>query len=278
MHYTDWSAGQAETAVEVDGHDLSIAYHDAGEGPPVVLLHGIPTWSYLWRAVAPALTDEHRVIAPDLMGYGNSAMHDGFDRSIRAQEAMVSALMDALDIDTTAVVGHDIGGSVALRLAWREPDRIDRLVLSNAACFDSWPVEFVNGLGVPGAVTDMSDEEFDATFTEVFAGGLYGDGPHDEFVEGMLAPWQSPTGRASLERCAVATNTNHTTEIDYGSIDAETLLLWGAEDVLQPIDYARRLETALGGLTTLVGLDEAYHWVVEDRPEAYAREVESFLD
>ncbi|MDZ7702804.1 MAG: alpha/beta hydrolase [Halobacteriales archaeon] len=277
MHHAEWSTDQAETTVEVDDHELSVAYHHSGEGPPVVLLHGIPTWSYLWREVVPALAEDHRVVVPDLLGYGNSAMHDGFDRSIRAQEEMVSALLEVFGIDTAALVGHDIGGSVAMRLAWHEPDRIERLVVSNAPCFDSWPVEFVNGLGEPGAVSGLSDETFEETFAEVFSGGLYGDDPHDEFVEGMLAPWDSPAGRTSLERCAVATNTNHTTEIDYEAITADTLLLWGAADVLQPVDYAERLAAALGGSTTLVGLEEAYHWVVEDRPEAYARELRSFL-
>ncbi len=277
MHHSDWSAEQNDLTVTVDDHELSVAYHVDGAGDPLLFLHGIPTWSYLWREVATALAEDYRVYAPDLLGYGNSAQHDGFDRSIRAQEAMIAGFLDALDIDAASVVGHDIGGSAALRLAWHDPSSVDRLVLSNVGCFDSWPVEFINGLGLPGAVTGMDDEEFEGTFRTVFGDGLYDDEPNEAFVEGMIAPWDSDEGRTSLERCAVATNTNHTTEIDYGAITAPTLLLWGGEDVLQSVDYAERLVEALGGPAELIALDRAYHWVVEDRPDAYADHVRDFL-
>ncbi|MFC4551200.1 MULTISPECIES: alpha/beta fold hydrolase [Halorussus] len=275
-----WTDDQETTTVSVDGHELDVAYFQDGESsggdPPVVFLHGIPTWSFLWRDVAPAVAEDRRVLAPDLLGYGNSAMHDGFDRSIRAQEAMLDDLLDRLGIDAVSLVAHDIGGGVALRYAANRPDSVERLVLSNAVCYDSWPVEFINGLGVPGTVEDLSDEELDAKLDFAFADGLYDDEGHEEFVEGMKAPWRSEEGRTSLSRNAVATNTNHTTEIDYGAITAETLLLWAGDDVLQPVSYAERLADDLQDAELSV-LDEAYHWVVEDRPDAYREALRSFL-
>ena len=275
-----WADDQETTTVSVDGHEPDVAYFHAdggdGDDPPVVLLHGIPTWSFLWRDIAPAVAEDRRVLAPDLLGYGNSAMRDGFDRSIRAQEAMLDDLLDRLGIDTVSLVAHDIGGGVALRYAAHEPDSVERLVLSNAVCYDSWPVEFVNGLGIPGTVEDLSDEELDAKLNFAFADGLYDDEGHEEFIEGMKAPWRSEEGRTSLSRNAVATNTSHTTEIDYGAITAETLLLWGGDDVLQPVSYAERLVDDLQDAELSV-LDRAYHWVVEDRPDAYREALRSFL-
>ncbi|WP_101294322.1 alpha/beta fold hydrolase [Halegenticoccus soli] len=276
----EWSETQKSTTVTVDGHELEVAYHESGRdngGPPVVFLHGIPTWSFLWRDVVGAVNDERHVIAPDLLGYGNSEMRDGFDRSIRAQEVMLSALLAGLDAETVALVGHDIGGGIALRYASHEPDVVTDLVLSNAVCYDSWPVEFVAGLGVPGTVESWNDAELEGKLEFVFEDGLYGDEPREEFVEGMKEPWRSPEGRVSLSRNAVATNTNQTLELDYGAIAADTLLLWGADDVLQPISYAERLAGGVAGDAELVGLDEAYHWVVEDRPEAYRERLRSFL-
>lgn len=278
MHHDEWSDAQNETSVTVDGSERDVAYYDAGDGDPVVFQHGIPTWSYLWREVATALEDEYRVVVPDLLGYGNSEMTDAFDRSIRAQEAMLDALLDDLGIDSATLVGHDIGGSALLRLAVHQPDRVDGLVLSNAACYDSWPVEFINGLGVPGAVTELSDDELDETLDFAFAEGLYGDpADHAEFVDGMKAPWRSEEGRTSLERCAVGTNTSHTTELDYSAIDAATLLLWGADDILQPIDYAERLAADVSGPAEIVPLEGAFHWVVEDRTTAYTERLAEFL-
>ena len=279
MNHDDWAAGQEETTVTVDDHELSVAYRDdgdeAGEGtePPVVFLHGIPTWSYLWRDIVPAIADERRVITPDLVGFGNSAMDDNFDRSIRAQEVMLDGLLAALDVDRVSLVAHDIGGGVALRYAAHDPDRVKELVVSNAVCYDSWPVEFITSFALP-ETTETPIEDLESQVRSAFELGAYGD-PDPEFVEGLTAPWLTEEGRTSLVRCAVATNTNHTTEIDYGAITADLLCLWGAEDSFQPIEYGERLVEEVGG--ELVALDEAYHWVMEDRTETYVEELQAFL-
>ncbi|MDX1744747.1 MAG: alpha/beta hydrolase, partial [Halobacteriales archaeon] len=249
MDHETWTDSQETTTVTVDDHELRVAYYEADADhpdPPVVFLHGIPTWSFLFRAIVPALSGERHVIVPDLVGYGNSAMHDGFDRSIRAQEQVLEGLLAELapGADGVDLVGHDIGGGIALRYAWHKPGVVDRLVLSNAACFDTWPVEFINSLGLPDTPRDrtLSDLEEDLDF--VFGDGVYADEPDPAFVRGMKAPWLDAEGMVSITRCAVATNTNLTTEIDYGQIAAETLLLWGAEDILQPISQADRIADA----------------------------------
>ncbi|QSW99595.1 alpha/beta fold hydrolase [Haloterrigena alkaliphila] len=280
--HESWSDDQATTTVTVDGHDLEVAYHedgpdaaDGGDEPPVVFVHGIPTWSFLWRDVVPAVAEERRTIAPDMVGYGNSAVSDDFDRSIRAQEAMLEGLLEDLGIDRIVLVAHDIGGGVALRFAAHNPDVVDQLVLSNAVCYDSWPVEFVSNLGLP-STADLEREELEGRLDSAFVDGAYGDAD-PEFVEGMKAPWLTDEGHLSLVRNAVATNTNHTTEIDYDAIDAETLLLWGEDDVMQPYDYAERLADDLAD-AELAPLSDAYHWVPEDRPDAYADRLLDFLE
>jgi len=277
MNHEEWTDRQTATMVRVDGHGLEVAYY--GSGPDrspadtLVFLHGIPTWSFLWRDVAPAFEEEYRVIAPDLLGYGNSASGEGFDRSIRAQEAMVEALLDELGEERVTLVAHDIGGGVALRLAAHSPERVDRLVLSNAVCYDSWPVEFVSDLGLPGTA-DRDHEAVMATVRGAFELGVYADDAEEAFVEGMVAPWDSEQGQVSLSRNAVATNTNHTTELDYGAIEADLLCLWGKDDSFQPPAYGERLAEEVGGEVVELA---AYHWVVQDRPEEYAEEVTEFL-
>jgi haloalkane dehalogenase len=279
MDHERWRADREETTVTVDGHDLSMAFHEAGDpaDPTVAFVHGIPTWSFLWRDVAPPLADEFHVLVPDLLGYGDSARHDGFDRSIRAQEAAVDALLADRGVDDLSLVAHDVGGGVALRLAAHQPDRVQNLVVSNAVCYDSWPVEFVSNLGLPDtADRDPTDLEPDLDFA--FGEGLFGDADeHDAFVAGMKAPWLRDDGPRALARAAVATNTNHTTEIPYGDVTADTLCLWGEDDVLQPIAYGERLAEDVAGDTEVVPLEDAYHWVVADRPDAYREELRSFL-
>ncbi|WP_137285945.1 alpha/beta fold hydrolase [Halorussus salinisoli] len=276
MNYDEWSAAQEAETVSVDGHDLDVAYYDEGSGDPVLFLHGIPTNSFLWRDVSQPITEERRAIVPDMIGYGNSSMYDGFDRSIRAQEVMIDELIHALDLDTVSLVGHDLGGGVLLRYAVHNPDAVDRLVLSNSVAYDSWPIPLITDLGLPDTVEETSVEELQQMLDDTFTETLSRDEPREGFLEGMTTPWRSEEGLVSLVRNAIATNTNHTTEIEPEAVTAETLLLWGVDDEFQSIEYAERLRDDIGD-AELTGLDDATHWVMEDRPEAYREELSSFL-
>lgn len=287
MNHKEWSDAQTETTVTVDGHELTVAYYDSethsvtsrsngqGDDPEdtLVFVHGIPTWSFLWRDIAPAFEDEYRVVVPDMLGYGNSASHEGFDRSIRAQEQMLEELLAQLEERSVTIVAHDIGGGAALRLAAHSPERVHRFVASNIVCYDSWPVEFISNLGLP-ETAELDDETFEERLEFAFAEGAYGEAD-PEFVDGMKTPWLREGGKTALSRAAVATNTNHTTEIPYEDIDAELLCLWARNDVMQPLSYGERLADEVGG--EVVELDAAYHWVIEDRKETYREELARFL-
>ncbi|MFC7157268.1 alpha/beta fold hydrolase [Halomarina halobia] len=276
--YSEWTASQESTTVDVNGHDLEVAYYEAGagNGDPVVFLHGIPTNSYLWRHAAPAVAEERHVIAPDMVGYGNSSMFDGFDRSLRAQEIALDGLLDDLGLDAVSLVGHDLGGGVFLRYACHEPDAVEQLVLSNSVAYDSWPIQTITDLGLPESARENSPEDVQGMLDGLFRQTLRGDDHDEEFLEGMKAPWASEEGVTSIVRNAVATNTNHTTEVDPSDVTADTLLLWGTNDEFQPVTWAERLEADIEN-AELVGLDEANHWVPEDRPEAYVEHLTDFL-
>jgi len=274
--YAEWTATQETATVTVDGHELDVAYYDEGSGDPVVFLHGIPTNSYLWRDVIGPIAAERRVIVPDMIGYGNSSMFDGFDRSIRAQEEMITELLSVLDVETPSLVGHDLGGGVFLRYAAHHPDAVDELVLSNSIAYDSWPIQLITDLGLPETARETGVEELQAMLDDLFRDTLYGSEHSDAFLAGMTTPWNSEAGVTSLVRNAISTNTNHTTEIDPETIEARTLLLWGADDQFQSIEWAERLQADIE-TAELIGLDDANHWVMEDRPDAYRDELADFL-
>ena len=103
-----------------------MAWTELGEGPPIILLHGIPTWSFLYNEVIPQLAESARVIAPDFLGHGYSDRRDFFDRSLLAQTGMIMRLMDHLGIECTDFVGHDTGGGVALIMAIPSASRASR--------------------------------------------------------------------------------------------------------------------------------------------------------
>jgi len=273
--YDEWTAAQDSATVTVDDHEVEIAYRDEGTGDPVVFLHGIPTNSYLFRDQFEAVATERRAIAADMIGYGNSAMEDGFDRSIRAQEIAIRGLVDELGLDAVDFVGHDLGGGVGLRYAARTPAAIDRLVLSNSVAYDSWPIKTITDLGLPETARETSVEELQGMLDGLFRDTLLGDDHDEAFLEGMKAPWASPEGVTSVVRNASATNTCHTTEVDPREVTAETLLLWGTEDEFQPIEWAERLADDIDSCE-LVRL-EADHWVPEDRTAAFTDHLTDFL-
>jgi haloalkane dehalogenase len=276
--YAEWTAAQDSTSVTVDGHDLDVAYYEAGasNGDPVVFMHGIPTNSYLWRHIVPAVAEHRHAIAVDMLGYGQSAMRDGFDRSLRAQEEMLDDLLDGFGFDSVSLVGHDLGGGVFLRYACHEPEAVDELVLSNSVAYDSWPIQTITDLGLPESARDNSPADVQGMLDGLFRQTLWGDDHDEAFLEGMKAPWNSEEGVTSVVRNAVATNTSHTTEVDPTNVTADTLLLWGLEDEFQPVQWAERLESDIDSCE-LVGLEEAVHWVPEDRPETFADRTVEFL-
>lgn len=272
-------AGQK--TIELDGlgpSRLRVAYTDSGSGEPVVLLHGIPTWSFLYHDVIPLLAGTCRVLAPDFLGHGYSDRRDRFDRSLEAQTRMILRFLDELGIERATIVGHDTGGGVALIMGIEHPHRVRRLVLSNVVAYDSWPIGDMIALGDP----KWRDKPVHDV-TEFIASGLP-DGlrnPHrltPEFRAGITAPYADEEGKISLIRNASALNTNHTMALvdRHKDIRAPTLVLWGIHDPWQTIADGERLAREIPG-ARLVRLENASHWLQQDAPEDFAREIAAFL-
>jgi pimeloyl-ACP methyl ester carboxylesterase len=258
---------------------LKVAYTDVGDGDPVILLHGIPTWSYLYHEVIPLLTPHARILAPDFLGHGYSDRRDRFDRSLPAQARMILRFMDELGLQNATIVGHDTGGGVALIMGIEHPDRVKRLVLSNVVAYDSWPIDDMIALGNPNWRSRPPKE-----VAEFVAGGLP-DGLHnraaltDEFRAGIVAPYSDEEGKISLIRNASALNTNHTMALvdRHKDIAAPTLVLWGVRDPWQTIGDGERLAREIPD-ARLVRLENASHWLQQDAPAEFAREIAAFLE
>ena len=119
------AAGQSRR-IRLHGHEVS--YRILGEGPPLLLLHGITSSSESWSDVLPGLAERHTVIAPDLRGHGESAKPMG-DYSLGAYASGVRDLMIALGHEHATVVGHSLGGGIAMQFSYQFPERTERLVL-----------------------------------------------------------------------------------------------------------------------------------------------------
>src|SRR5215216_735085 len=115
-----------------------VAYEVFGEGRPVVLVHGTPTRSYLWRNIVPALAEHRSVYVYDLLGYGESEKREGQDVSIAAQARLLKELVEAWRLEEPAIAGHDIGGGIVLRAQLLEGVRFSRVAILDAVVLGPW--------------------------------------------------------------------------------------------------------------------------------------------
>lgn len=279
MDHHSFTARQRRITLNNVAHaPVEIAYTDLGRGPPLLLMHGIPTWSFLYHEVIDKLAETHRVIAPDFIGHGNSDRRDRFDRSLLAQRAMILGLMDGLGLARATLIGHDTGGGVALIMAVENPDRVERLVLSNIVAYDSWPIDDMISLAHPGWARKNNDEIRDFLVAGFKDGLSRKERLTPEFIEGVIAPYITDEGKISLIRNASGLNTSHTTMLigRHGQIRAETLLVWGVDDPWQPISDGERLAQEIPG-ARLVRVENASHWIPQDAPTEWLQHVLGFL-
>ncbi|QRN97182.1 alpha/beta hydrolase [Archangium violaceum] len=274
----NWRDYQARQRVVELGHRF-ISYVDEGRGAPLVLLHGIPTWGFLWSGLLSALSMTHRVLIPDLLGYGYSDRRDDFDRSIARQAEALDAWMDRLGVMDATVVGHDIGGGVAQHLAVRFPRRVSRLCLMNSICFDSWPIELMMQLGHPGVARRLSARAVQRALRMALKRTGFATAPPDGVLDGLLAPYATEVGKTSLVRNAAALNTNQTQELvpRLGHMAVPTRVVWGVDDVFQPVKWGERLAWEIPG-AKLVRVANAKHFVMWDQPHAVMTALFEFLE
>ena len=120
----------------------TVAYEVLGDGPPVVLVHGTPSWSYLWRNVANELAERFTIYVCDLLGYGTSEKREGQDVSIGAQTRMLVELLELWELEQPCIAGHDFGGAITLRLMLLEGRRFSRVALCDAVAIAPWITPF----------------------------------------------------------------------------------------------------------------------------------------
>ena len=186
--------------VEVEGARLYYyAAGTRGKGDPLILLHGFPSSSHLWRDLVRHLPAGHRTVVLDLLGYGRSDRPGERALSIAAHASRVVALADALNIKRFAVAGHDLGGGIAQHLAVHHPERISRLALISSVAYEAWPpreLKMARGM-IPfmrkapaKPVINMLRRALKHAYEESEHGA--------HSVEQYLRPFEAPGGREAL--------------------------------------------------------------------------------
>lgn len=256
-----------------------IAYVEEGEGEPILLLHGIPTSSFLWRSVIPILAERFSVYAPDLLGYGDSDKPERVDLSVSAQADYIHAFMQKVGWKEGYVVGHDIGGGIAQLVAIRHPEAVKKLVLMDTIAYDSWPVPEIERLKEPAWDQIMETLDLFKGFKKAFQRGIFHkERVTDELVSAYVKPFEGLVGRMAYLRCARALKTEdllaHMDEVE--QLPIPVLIIWGEGDDFQLVHYGRRLGEGLKQ-AKLVVVKGAGHFIQEDRPEEVARLIGEFI-
>jgi haloalkane dehalogenase len=266
--------------VEQDG--LRMHYLDEGSGPAVLLLHGEPTWSYLYRTVFPELVPAARAIAPDYFGFGRS------DKPLRAEDysydfhvRSIERLADELDLRDATVVVQDWGGPIGLRLAVERPDRIGKLVILNTGIgggrppSDEWLRfrDWLRRLGtdvVPGKLVQISAVQ----------------PMSDEVVEAYSAPWPVPESKAGILAFPglVPISPEHPDTPAHlavrdrlGRWERPALVLFSDSDPIFAPSVAERIAAHIPGALEPEIVEGAGHFLQEDQGPLIGRRIARFV-
>jgi pimeloyl-ACP methyl ester carboxylesterase len=257
-----------ETA-QVDG--LTIGYRELGDGPAVMLLHGWPTSSYLWRNVMPAMAAGNRVIAPDLPGFGVSDKPVDATYDFAYFERALDGLLGVLDVDRVGIAVHDLGGPIGVHWALRNPDRVTGLALLNTLLYPPFAPEvmdFVTALLTPGRREELTSPE---GLAEVVRLGLADESnATDELIAAVRAPFEDDASRLALARAAVGLDLEGLAEIEQGvrGLRVPVRVVYGEQDRALP-DVAATMERVARELpqTELTSLPGCGHFLQEEDPE-----------
>jgi pimeloyl-ACP methyl ester carboxylesterase len=244
-----------------------IAFVDEGDpaAPAVVLLSGGLTSSYLWRQLVPLLSPFMRVIAPDLLGSGDSESPEGADLGLEAHTRNVRALLEHLGVERSAVAGHGRGGGIAQLVA--VAGGVDALILIDSVAFDAWPSETIVELrdGLDG----VDDGFIRSWFERLFEMGMgHRDRLSDADLHEYLRPFAGPGGAERFMRVARALDGRGLVglETQLETLEIPSIILWGEDDAFLPAELAERLGDALP-MSSVALLPGCGHFLLEDAPD-----------
>jgi pimeloyl-ACP methyl ester carboxylesterase len=238
-----------------------------GNGDPVVLVHGTPYSSFLWRDIAPALALTRRVYVFDHLGFGQSDQRDGQDLSLAAQARVLTRLLEHWQLVRPSLVAHDIGGAITLRALLLEGADYRDLTLFDAVSGGEWERGlfqlFLERPEVFERLPGYAHEALVSSHMQHATNIGYRPGVLDAF----LAPWRGATGQAAFYRQYSQIKQTDTAEYEHllGEISIPTRLIWGTEDRILPPEYGRWLHDRIPH-SELRWVEGAGHVVQEDAP------------
>ena len=270
----------------IDLHGHPVSYWLAGSGPAIVLIHGITSSSRTYERVMPALAEHFTVIAPDLLGHGESAKPRG-DYSLGAYASGVRDLMIALGHPRATVVGHSLGGGIAMQLAYQFPERVERLALVSSGGLGRELNLMLRAATLPGSEYVLpllcAAPVRDAVRAVGRVTSRIGFRPGAD-LQGMLEGFDSLSAvdarRAFLHtaRSIIDIGGQRVSARDrlYLAAGMPTLIVWGENDPMIPVAHGREAHAEMPG-SRLEVFPDAGHFPFNDDPVRFARVLQDFI-
>ncbi len=279
--------GRSSTPEEVTLHGHRVTYRVAGDGPVVVLVHGITGNCESWREVMPGLADRFTVIAPDLLGHGGSAKPRG-DYSLGAYASGIRDLLVALGHERATVVGHSLGGGVAMQLAYQFPERCERLVLVSSGGLGREVHPLLRAATLPGSELVLpplaSAPVLDAgrTLSRMLGRvGLRADTDVQEMARGLASLADGGARHAFIHtlRSIVDPGGQRVSAMDrlYLASEMPSLIVWGERDRVIPPGHGLAARREMPG-SRLETFPDAGHYPHLNDPRRFVKLLVDFIE
>jgi pimeloyl-ACP methyl ester carboxylesterase len=272
---------------QIELHGRRVIYRVAGSGPPVVLIHGMLNSSSHWEAVASRLSSDYTVVAPDLIGHGDSAAPRG-DYSLGAHAASIRDLLAAIGIDRATIVGHSLGGGVAMQFFYQFPQRVERLALISSGGLGREVSPMLRTAALPGTSALLSLTIHPRLLGAIWDSGRrlrergVSGGVYLQAIARALRPLQTAEAREAFLHTLRAVIDQHGQRVSatdrlYLLEAVPTLILWGSRDHTIPIEHGREAAHAIRG-SAFAEIDDAAHFPHLENPAQVADRLREFIE
>lgn len=273
-----------ERVAMLNGYEFR--YLDSGEGPAVLFIHGLTGSSRNWAHLVDMLNTDHRILVPDLHGHGASAKPMG-DYSLSAHAATLRDLLDRLGIDRVTLVGHSLGGGIAMQFCYLFPERVERLVLVASGGFGRSVSPLLRSATLPGAewVLPLIASSWVRARAEAVGRSLakLGWRPSPDVTEAWrgftsLADADSRRAFLATTRSVIDPGGQTVTAHDHlpMAVEIPTLVVWGTRDRMIPTWHATTAHQAIPGSRVEL-FEGAGHYPQLDQPERFAEVLSDFM-
>ncbi len=265
-------------SIEIQGN--SITYYREGKGEVILFVHGITTYSFIWKRLVPYFKDNYDIILIDLLGCGDSDKPSNEDLSLKRQSQIIKEFCQKLGISKFHMVCHDVGGGIGQISAVNFPDFLYDLTLINSVAYNFWPVQPIIAMRTP-IIRQIAMASLDfGMFELIVKRGLYNKTQlSDDLMNLFWKPMRTTIGRKGFLHFAKCLDNTNLTEIEneIKQLAMPVLIIRGEADVYLSASISEKLHTEIKN-SQLIKIKTAGHFMQEDEPEKISNSILNFIN